>query len=63
MLDNFFLGVGGGFGGDAFKLLSESLEGTLTVLETFFPKRCSRLCLLPVRTLGGGRRFWGDALR
>ena len=27
---------------------SESLEGTLTVLETFFPKRCSRPRLLPV---------------
>ena len=53
----------GGFWGDAFKLMSESYEGTLAVLETFFPKRCSRLRLLPVRALGGGRRFWGDALR
>ena len=29
-------------------------------LRDFFPKRCSRLRLLPVRALGGGRRFWGD---
>ena len=34
-----FWGVGGGFWGDAFKLMSESLEGTLAVLETFFPGR------------------------
>ena len=43
----------GGFGGDAFKLMSASLEETLAVLETFFPKRCSRLRLLPVKALGG----------
>ena len=48
MRHSFSRGGGGGFGGDAFKLLSESLEGTLTVLETFFPKLCSRLRLLPV---------------
>ena len=59
-----FWGVGGkGFWGDAFKLMSESLEGTLAVLKTFPPKRCSRLRLLLVRALGGGRSFWGDALR
>ena len=32
------------------------------MFETFFPKRCSRLRLLPVRVLGGGgggRRFLG----
>ena len=29
------------------------------MFETFFPKRCSRLCLLPVRALGGSHRFWG----
>ena len=51
-----FWGVGG-FWGDAFKLMSGSYEETLAVLETFFPKRCSRLRLLPVRALGGGRRF------
>ena len=55
--------LGSVFRGDAFKLMSETLEGTLAVLETFFPKPYSRLRLLPVRALGGGCRFWGDALR
>ena len=36
-LGTVFGGWGGGFGGDAFKLMSESLEGTLAVLETFSP--------------------------
>ena len=54
-----FLGGRGGFWGNAFKLMSESWEGTLAVLETFFPKLCSRPRLLPVRALGGGRRFLG----
>ena len=62
MLETFFPGWGG-FGGDAFKLLSESLEEALAVLKTFSPKRCSTLRLLLVRALGGGRSFWGDALR
>ena len=47
------MGGGGGSGGDAFKLMSGSWEGTSAVLEAFFPKRCSRLRLLPVRALGG----------
>ena len=58
MLETFFPGWGG-VRGDAFKLMCESLEEALAVLKTFPPKRCSR----PVRALGRGRRFWGDALR
>ena len=51
----------GGFWGDAFKVMSaESYEGTLAVLETFFPKRCSRLRLLPVRALDGGLSLCAD---
>ena len=34
----FLGGRGEGFWGDAFKLMSESLEGTLAVLKIFFPQ-------------------------
>ena len=55
MLETFFPGWGG-FGGDAFKLLSESLEEALAVLKTFSPKRCSTLSFT-------GKSFgWGSQL-
>ena len=42
--------------------MSEYLEGTLTVQETFFFHAVFETpSFTGIRALGGGRRFWGDS--